>query len=226
MEGQQPSDHPPATPAVVQGRQTLPPTSSSSAASHTSPTPKTDAPTPAVLSSTIPRTPTAPVKHLLAGLNPSSPTPRSIQRSVTAPPSPTKPLRPIPPAKSGTDPPGLEQVAKLRSASLNAAGARRGSSRSRVTSTEQRETERPVAQKRERAYLEKLKLYETKTVRRFSSLLSFSPIPDPLLFARNSTLSAATTTKCAFKCSRLTASLLLVLLPVKSALRKSRITKH
>ncbi|GAA6032708.1 hypothetical protein JCM8097_000752 [Rhodosporidiobolus ruineniae] len=99
--------------------------------------------------------------------SPSSPT-RSIQRSFTTPlpASPTKSIRPLPPIKSGTDGLVLELKDKARSVSSGVARtdavSARGS-RSREPSKLLEQAERASGQRRERVYLEKFKLYETKT---------------------------------------------------------------
>ncbi|GAA6001890.1 hypothetical protein JCM10207_002366 [Rhodosporidiobolus poonsookiae] len=111
--------------------------------------------------------PPSPAKPLLAGLLGSSP-PKPPHRAVTAPvpPSPIKRARPEPPLKSGTDTLVVGAAPeKARSVSLGQVekkGAGRSREQSKAGTVSENDTQ-PPPRKKERAYMEKLKLYETKT---------------------------------------------------------------
>ncbi|GAA5887566.1 hypothetical protein JCM6882_001451 [Rhodosporidiobolus microsporus] len=118
----------------------------------------------------VPSTPRV-AKPPPSGLGPSlaSPSRTTIHRSVTAPlpPSPSKSIRPLPPVKSGTDTLVVASPEKARSASLGTRGGdkekERGRSRETTRTFFSEGEKQATGARKEKAYLEKLKLYETKT---------------------------------------------------------------
>ncbi|GAA5832166.1 hypothetical protein JCM11251_004264 [Rhodosporidiobolus azoricus] len=130
---------------------------------------ETSASNPPLNVPSIPRT----TKPTLSALSPSLASPSRNQRSVTlpVPPSPSKSIRPLPPAKSGTDSLVPGEPEKGRSFSVGFDDGGGGEEKEKVGRS--RETTRALLseglekgasrQKREKVYLEKLKLYETKT---------------------------------------------------------------